>query len=131
MFGTMDPWVRWNLTGGKNGGIHITDVTNASRTLLMDLKTLDWHDEALDLMGVPRSMLPGIKASSEEYGEVKGSAIGGRPLAGILGDQQAAMFGQTCFEPGDAKNTYGTGSFLLVNTGAEIAVSETLLPSVG
>jgi glycerol kinase len=131
LFGTTDSWVLWNLTGGKDGGLHITDVTNASRTLLMDLKTLDWHDEALDLMGVPRSMLPEIKASSEEYGEAKGSAIGGRPLSGILGDQQAAMFGQTCFEPGDAKNTYGTGSFLLVNTGEEIVRTDDLLTTVG
>jgi glycerol kinase len=131
LFGTTDSWVLWNLTGGKDGGIHITDVTNASRTLLMDLKTLDWHDDALDLMGVPRSMLPEIKASSEEYGEAKGSAIGGRPLSGILGDQQAAMFGQTCFEPGDAKNTYGTGSFLLVNTGEEVVRTDDLLTTVG
>src|SRR3954462_2936506 len=131
LFGTTDTWVLWNLTGGKDGGIHITDVTNASRTLLMDLKTLDWHDDALDLMGVPRSMLPEIKASSEEYGEAKGSAIGGRPLSGILGDQQAAMFGQTCFEPGDAKNTYGTGSFLLVNTGEEVVRTDDLLTTVG
>jgi glycerol kinase len=131
LFGTTDSWVLWNLTGGKDGGIHITDVTNASRTLLMDLKTLDWHDDALDLMGVPRSMLPEIKASSEEYGEAKGSAIGGRPLSGILGDQQAAMFGQTCFEPGDAKNTYGTGSFLLVNTGEDVVRTDDLLTTVG
>src|SRR3954466_5055578 len=131
LFGTTDSWVLWNLTGGKDGGIHITDVTNASRTLLMDLKTLDWHDDALDLMGVPRSMLPEIKASSEEYGEAKGSAVGGRPLAGILGDQQAALFGQTCFEPGDAKNTYGTGSFLLVNTGEGIVRTDDLLTTVG
>ncbi len=124
-------WVLWNLTGGKDGGIHITDVTNASRTLLMDLETLDWHEPALDLMGVPRSMLPEIKSSSEEYGEAKGSAIGGRPLSGILGDQQAALFGQTCFEPGDAKNTYGTGSFLLVNTGEEVVRTDDLLTTVG
>jgi glycerol kinase len=130
-FGTMDTWVLWNLTGGTNGGIHVTDVTNASRTLLMDLETLDWHEPALDLMGVPRSMLPEIRSSSEEYGEVSGTAAGGRPVAGILGDQQAALFGQTCFEPGDAKNTYGTGSFLLVNTGEEIARTDKLLTSVG
>ena len=131
LFGTTDTWVLWNLTGGEDGGLHVTDVTNASRTLLMDLETLDWHDEALDLMGVPRSMLPEIKSSSEEYGEAKGSAIGGRPLSGILGDQHAAMFGQTCFEPGDAKNTYGTGSFLLVNTGEEIVRTDNLLTTVG
>jgi glycerol kinase len=130
-FGTMDTWVLWNLTGGSNGGIHVTDVTNASRTLLMDLETLDWHEPALDLMGIPRSLLPDIRSSSEQYGEVSGTAVGGRPLAGILGDQQAALFGQTCFDPGDAKNTYGTGSFLLVNTGQEIAHTEKLLTSVG
>ncbi|MEA2442917.1 MAG: glycerol kinase [Thermoleophilales bacterium] len=130
-FGTMDSWVLWNLTGGKSGGVHVTDVTNASRTLLMDLETLDWHDPALDLMGIPRSMLPEIRSSSETYGEASGTAIGGRPIAGILGDQQAALFGQTCFDRGDAKNTYGTGSFLLVNTGAEIPRTERLLTSVG
>jgi len=123
-FGTMDSWVIWNLTGGEQ---HITDVTNASRTLLMDLKTLDWHEPSLELMGIPRSMLPEIKSSSEVYGEVKGTAIGGTPIAGILGDQQAALFGQTCFDRGDAKNTYGTGSFLLVNTGEEIVHTEKLL----
>ncbi|MDA0180008.1 glycerol kinase GlpK [Solirubrobacter phytolaccae] len=123
-FGTMDSWVIWNLTGGEQ---HVTDVTNASRTLLMDLKTLDWHEPSLELMGIPRSMLPEIKSSSEVYGEVKGTAIGGTPIAGILGDQQAALFGQTCFDRGDAKNTYGTGSFLLVNTGEEIVHTEKLL----
>src|SRR3954451_3390370 len=130
LFGTTDTWVLWNLTGGKDGGIHITDVTNASRTLMMDLETLDWHDEALDLMGVPRSMLPEIKSSSEHYADAKGTAVGGRPLSGILGDQQAALFGQTCFEPGDAKNTYGTGSFLLVNTGEEIVRTGELLTTL-
>jgi glycerol kinase len=130
-FGTMDTWVLWNLTGGASGGIHVTDVTNASRTLLMDLETLDWHEPALELMGVPRSMLPEIRSSSEVYGEASGTAVGGRPVAGILGDQQAALFGQTCFQPGDAKNTYGTGSFLLVNTGEEVSVSDKLLTSVG
>src|ERR671938_1421793 len=130
-FGTMDTWVLWNLTGGTDGGIHVTDATNASRTLLMDLSSLDWHEPSLELMGIPRSMLPEIRSSSEEYGEASGTAVGGRPLAGILGDQQAALFGQTCFSPGDAKNTYGTGSFLLVNTGEEISVSDKLLTSVG
>jgi glycerol kinase len=130
-FGTMDTWVLWNLTGGPAGGVHATDVTNASRTLLMDLETLDWHEPALDLMGVPRALLPEIRSSSEVYGEVSGTAVGGRPVAGILGDQQAALFGQTCFSPGDAKNTYGTGSFLLVNTGEQVAVSDKLLTSVG
>src|SRR3954453_11155772 len=127
-FGTMDSWVVWNLTGGSE---HITDVTNASRTLLMNLETLDWHDEALELMGIPRSMLPEIKSSSEVYGEASGTAIGGTPIAGILGDQQAALFGQTCFDAGDAKNTYGTGSFLLVNTGEELVHTEKLLTTVG
>jgi len=127
----MDTWVLWNLTGGTKGGLHVTDVTNASRTMLMDLETLAWHDEALDLMGIPKSMLPEIRSSSEEYGEAAGSAIGGRPIAGILGDQHGALFGQTCFQAGDAKNTYGTGSFLLVNTGEEVVRSEKLLTSVG
>ena len=126
-FGTMDTWVLWNLTGGADGGVHATDVTNASRTLLMDLSTLDWHQPALELMGIPESMLPEIRSSSEPYGDAKGTALGGRPVAGILGDQQAALFGQTCFDKGEAKNTYGTGSFLLVNTGEEIAHTEKLL----
>ncbi|MBS1676088.1 MAG: glycerol kinase GlpK [Actinobacteria bacterium] len=130
-FGTMDTWVLWNLTGGKDGGVHATDVTNASRTMLMSLETLDWHQPSLDLMGIPRALLPAIRSSSEVYGEVRGTALGGRPVAGILGDQQAAMFGQTCFDPGDAKNTYGTGSFLLVNTGGEIVHTEKLLTTVG
>ena len=129
-FGTMDTWVLWNLTGGADGGVHATDVTNASRTLLMDLETLDWHPPALELMGIPASMLPEIRSSSEPYGEAKGTALGGCPVAGILGDQQAALFGQTCFEKGEAKNTYGTGSFLLVNTGEEIAHTEKLLTTL-
>src|SRR3954470_7859331 len=90
-FGNMDTWVLWNLTGGTNGGLHITDVTNASRTMLMDLETLDWHEPSLDLMGVPRALLPEIRSSSEVYGEASGTAVGGRPVAGILGDQQAAL----------------------------------------
>jgi glycerol kinase len=125
-FGTIDSWLLWNLTGQ-----HLTDVTNASRTLLMDLETLDWHEPALELMGIPRSMLPEIRSSSEPYGDARGTAIGGRPVAGVLGDQQAALFGQTCFDRGDAKNTYGTGSFLLVNTGEEVVHSDSLLTSVG
>ena len=127
VFGTMDTWVLWNLTGGTDGGVHATDVTNASRTLLMDLGTLDWHEPALELMGIPRSMLPKIRSSSELYGEAKGTALGGRAVAGILGDQQAALFGQTCFAEGEAKNTYGTGSFLLVNTGEEVVHTPKLL----
>jgi glycerol kinase len=130
MFGTMDTWVLWNLTGGAHGGVHATDVTNASRTLLMDLRTLDWHEPSLELIGVPRALLPEIRSSSEIYGEATGTAAAGRPLAGILGDQQAALFGQTCFARGEAKNTYGTGSFLLVNTGQQIAHSDALLTSV-
>jgi glycerol kinase len=125
-FGTIDSWLLWHLTGE-----HLTDVTNASRTLLMDLETLDWYEPALELMGIPRSMLPEIRSSSEPYGDARGTAIGGRPVAGVLGDQQAALFGQTCFDRGDAKNTYGTGSFLLVNTGEEIVRSGSLLTSVG
>jgi glycerol kinase len=131
MFGNMDTWVLWNLTGSTNGGVHATDVTNAGRTMLMNLETLDWHEPSLELMGIPRSMLPEIRSSSETYGEAKGSAIGGVPIGGILGDQQAALFGQTAFDKGDAKNTYGTGSFLLVNTGSEIVHTDVLLTSPG
>ncbi len=126
-FGTIDSWLLWNLTGGA---VHATDVTNASRTMLMDLQTLAWHEPSLDLIGIPRSLLPEIRASSELYGEAVQSALAGRPLAGMMGDQQAALFGQTCFEAGDAKNTYGTGSFLLVNTGPEIVRCPELLTSV-
>jgi glycerol kinase len=129
-FGTIDTWVLWNLTGASRGGVHATDVTNASRTMLMDLESLDWHEPSLELMGIPRSMLPEIRSSSEVYGEVSGTAVGGRPIAGILGDQQAALFGQTCFERGEAKNTYGTGCFLLLNTGEEIVHSEKLLTTL-
>src|SRR5918992_1207087 len=120
LFGNMDTWVIWNLTGGTDGGLHITDVSNASRTMLMDLRTLDWDQEVMDVMGIPRAMLPEIKASSDVYGEVRsGGALQGVPIAGDLGDQQAATFGQTCFAVGEAKNTYGTGNFLLLNTGNE------------
>ncbi len=129
-FGTMDTWVLWNLTGGPDGGVHATDVTNASRTMLMDLRSLDWHEPSLALMGIPRAMLPEIRSSGEVYGEARTTALRGRPVAGIVGDQQAALFGQTCFERGEAKNTYGTGSFLLVNTGDEILASQKLLTSV-
>jgi glycerol kinase len=129
-FGTMDSWVLWNLTGGCDGGVHATDVTNASRTMLMDLQTLDWHEPSLQLMGIPRAVLPQIRSSSEVFGEARCTALGGRPVAGILGDQQAALFGQACFARGEAKNTYGTGSFLLVNTGEEIVRSQALLTSV-
>ncbi|MDQ3210919.1 MAG: glycerol kinase GlpK [Actinomycetota bacterium] len=117
-FGNIDTWCIWNLTGGVDGGQHITDVTNASRTMLMDLETLDWDDDLLGAIGVPRSMLPEIRSSSQVYGDAVGAAAG-VPVAGDLGDQQAALFGQTCFDVGEAKNTYGTGSFLLLNTGTE------------
>ncbi len=131
IFGNIDTWVIWNLTGGPNGGAHVTDVTNASRTMLMNLETLDWDDEILGIMGVPRAMLPAIKASSEVYGEAQG-ALGGIPVAGDLGDQQAALFGQACFDPGEAKNTYGTGCFMLLNTGTKAVQSKNgLLTTLG
>jgi glycerol kinase len=120
-FGTIDSWLLWNLTGG----VHVTDATNASRTLLMDLDTLSWIPEIADEMGIPLSMLPEIRTSSEVYGTVRaGEALAGVPIAGILGDQQAATFGQACLEPGEAKNTYGTGNFLLLNTGTSKVLSE-------
>jgi len=133
LFGNMDTWVIWNLTGGTDGGLHITDVSNASRTMLMDLRTLDWDDEVMDVMGVPRAMLPEIRPSSGVYGEVSsGGGLQGVPIAGDLGDQQAATFGQTCFAVGEAKNTYGTGNFLLLNTGTEAVQSKSgLLTTVG
>ncbi|MFT4230002.1 MAG: glycerol kinase GlpK [Microbacterium sp.] len=125
LFGTPDTWLVWNLTGGVRGGIHVTDVTNASRTLLMDLRTLDWSDELLEVWGIPRAMLPGIRSSSEILGEVRLPGVAeGVPVAGILGDQQAATFGQAAFRAGESKNTYGTGNFLLVNTGEEIVRSQ-------
>jgi len=117
-FGTMDTWVLWNLTGGANGGLHLTDVTNASRTQLMRLDTLQWDDELLQTFSIPRGVLPRIASSSEIYGHVTSGPLKGLPIAGILGDQQAALVGQACFQPGEAKNTYGTGCFLLMNTGA-------------
>jgi glycerol kinase len=124
LFGTTDSWVIWNLTGGVDGGVHVTDVTNASRTLFLDLETLDWDDEILAVFGVPRSMLPAVKSSSEVYGLVHDSSLLREvPVAGILGDQQAATFGQAAFDAGGAKNTYGTGNFLIVNTGTEIVKS--------
>jgi len=116
LFGNMDTFIAWNLTGGIDGGIHITDVTNASRTQLMDLATCQWDDEILQVLSIPKAMLPTIQASSKVYAKAKG-VLGGVPLAGILGDQQAALVGQTCFDPGQGKNTYGTGCFLLMNTG--------------
>ena len=126
LFGTVDSWLLWNLTGGPRGGVHLTDVTNASRTMLMNLHTLDWDDELLALFTVPRSMLPTIRPSSDPdpYGHAVGpDSIAGVALTAALGDQQAAMVGQVCFEPGQAKNTYGTGNFLLLNTGTAIVTS--------
>jgi glycerol kinase len=126
LFGNMDTWVIWNLTEA-----HVTDVSNASRTLLMDLETLDWDDGILSILGIPRLMLPEIRSSSEIYGSAKGG-LGGVPLAGDLGDQQAALFGQTCFDPGEAKNTYGTGCFMLMNTGGKPILSKNgLLTTLG
>ncbi|MFS0705268.1 glycerol kinase GlpK [Cellulomonas sp. 179-A 9B4 NHS] len=119
-FGNTDAWVLWNMTGGTDGGIHVTDVTNASRTMLMNVDSLTWNEEIAAEMGIPMSMLPEIRSSSEVYGEGRrGGMVPGVPIAGILGDQQAATFGQACFEVGNAKNTYGTGNFMLINTGTE------------
>ncbi|MDQ2797709.1 MAG: glycerol kinase GlpK [Actinomycetota bacterium] len=124
-FGTIDTWLLWNLTGGTDGGVHATDPTNASRTMLMDLDTCEWVPEIADEIGVPMAMLPEIRSSAEEYGTVRARGpLAGVPIAGILGDQQAAMFGQACLEPGEAKNTYGTGNFLLLNTGTDKVLSE-------
>jgi glycerol kinase len=123
IFGTIDTFLIWHLTGGTNGGVHVTDVTNASRTLLMNLKTLDWDAEILKALGIPRAMLPQIRSSSEVYGTAIGD-LAGIPIAGDLGDQQAATVGQTCFSAGEAKNTYGTGCFMLINTGEEIVPSK-------
>ncbi|HWD75093.1 MAG TPA: glycerol kinase GlpK [Solirubrobacteraceae bacterium] len=132
VFGNIDTWVIWNLTGGTNGGLHITDVSNASRTMLMDLNTLSWDEEIASTIGVPMSMLPEIRASSDVYGEVASGSFAGKQIAGDLGDQQAATFGQTCFSPGEAKNTYGTGNFLLLNTGTDLVQSKNgLLTTVG
>ncbi len=125
VMGNMDTWVIWNLTGGVDGGVHITDVTNASRTMLMDLETLSWNEEIAGDMGIPMSMLPEIRSSSEVYGHGREAGLlGGVPIAGDLGDQQAATFGQAAFETGMAKNTYGTGCFMLMNTGTEIVPSK-------
>ncbi|MDF2665284.1 MAG: glpk [Microbacterium sp.] len=133
IFGTTDTWVLWNLTGGIDGGVHATDVTNASRTLFMDLETLQWRDDILADFGVPRSMMPEIRSSSEVYGTVESSSLlRETPVAGILGDQQAATFGQAAFDPGESKNTYGTGNFLIFQTGEEIVHSKNgLLTTLG
>jgi glycerol kinase len=117
LFGNIDSFLIWNLTGGAQSGIHLTDVTNASRTQLMNLQSLDWDEQILNALGIPRCMLPCVRSSSEIYGSAKAAGIDGVPIAGDLGDQQAALVGQTCFKPGQAKNTYGTGCFLLLNTG--------------
>jgi glycerol kinase len=131
LFGNIDSFLIWKLTGGPSGGVHVTDVTNASRTMLMNLETLDWDPDLLKVMAIPRAMLPGIKASSQVYGTATG-ALAGIPLAGDLGDQQAALFGQTCFSVGEAKNTYGTGCFMLLNTGNTAVQSRNgLLTTVG
>jgi glycerol kinase len=130
-FGNIDTWCLWNLTGGVDGGLHITDVTNASRTMLMNLETLDWDPEILKIMGIPKAMLPQIRPSSEVYGKCVGD-LAGIPIAGDLGDQQAAIFGQTCYSVGEAKNTYGTGNFMLLNTGTEPVQSKNgLLTTLG
>jgi glycerol kinase len=131
LFGNIDTWLAWNLTGGVQGGLHITDVTNASRTQLMNLDTLDWDPEILALLNIPRACLPAIRSSSEVYGTCHG-VLEGVPLAGILGDQQAALFGQACLAPGEAKNTYGTGCFMLMNTGEKpFASANGLLTTLG
>ncbi len=128
VFGNTDTWLLWNLTGGVDGGVHVTDVTNASRTMLMNLETLDWDEELLSFFGIPRSMLPEIRSSSDPkgYGTTRaGGPFGGEVLlTGILGDQQAATVGQVCFDVGQAKNTYGTGNFMLLNTGNELVRSK-------
>jgi glycerol kinase len=123
LFGTIDTFLLWQLTGGPYGGLHITDSTNASRTQLMNLRTLDWDAELLSAFGIPRQILPRIRSSSECYGAATLGAVEGVPIAGILGDQQAALVGQTCFQAGEAKNTYGTGCFLLMNTGCDLVHS--------
>ena len=118
LFGTIDSWLIWNLTGGPRGGLHVTDATNASRTQLMNLATLDWDEDILRLFDIPRACLPAIRSSSEFYG-----AVGSVPLAGAIGDQQGALLGQACLKPGEAKNTYGTGCFVLMNTGETPKIS--------
>lgn len=132
LFGTMDSWVIWNLTGGAEGGVHVTDVTNASRTMLFNLHTMAWDEKIAESMEVPLNVLPEIKSSAEVYGHVKDGILAGVPVASALGDQQAALFGQTCFAEGEAKSTYGTGTFMLMNTGDKIINSYSgLLTTVG
>ncbi|XP_077986009.1 glycerol kinase-like isoform X1 [Glandiceps talaboti] len=132
MFGTVDSWLLWNLTGGLNGGLHITDVTNASRTMLMNIHSLQWDEKLCNFFNIPMSVLPEIRSSAEVYGNLCNGPLSGIPIAGVLGDQQAALVGQTCFTKGMAKNTYGTGCFLLYNTGEEAVLSKNgLLTTVG
>ena len=131
LFGNMDTWVIWNLSGGPHGGAHVTDVSNASRTLLMDIQTLTWDKGMIDLLDIPLSILPRIVSSSEIYGYTR-EVVENVPIAGDLGDQQAALFGQACYQPGEVKNTYGTGCFMLMNTGAEPVISKNgLLTTAG
>lgn len=124
MFGTIDSWLIWCLTGGKSGGVHCTDVTNASRTMLFNIHTMDWDPELCKYFGIPMEILPRVRSSSEIYGLMKSGALSGIPISGCLGDQSAALVGQMCFQDGQAKNTYGTGCFLLRNTGAKPVMSE-------
>ncbi|KAK3097375.1 hypothetical protein FSP39_009101, partial [Pinctada imbricata] len=132
MFGTVDSWLVWNLTGGVKGGRHLTDVTNASRTMLMNIHTLKWDDILCSFFDIPKAVLPEICSSSEIYGKMCSGPLSNLPISGILGDQQAALVGQLCFNPGQAKNTYGTGCFLLMNTGTKPVDSEKgLLTTVG
>ena len=123
LFGNIDTFLLWNLTGGAKGGVHATDVTNASRTQLLNIKTLEWDEKLLAALEIPRAVLPQVRSSSEIYGEASFTAVAGAPIAGILGDQQAALVGQACFRPGEVKNTYGTGCFLLMNTGERLVPS--------
>ena len=133
LFGNIDTWVIWNLTGGPNGGVHVTDVSNASRTMLMNIEKLEWDEEILDFLEIPKSMLPEIKPSSCVYGHTtsNGAFKASIPVAGDLGDQQAAVFGQVCFDPGEAKNTYGTGNFMLLNIGETPTLSKSGLLTTG
>jgi glycerol kinase len=130
LFGTMDTYLLWNMTGGIHGGLHLTDVTNASRTQLMNIGTLEWDTPMLETLGIPRSLLPEIRSSSETYGELKRTTLAGVPISGILGDQHAALVGQACFAPGEVKNTYGTGCFMLMNTGERKTSKSGLLTTV-
>ncbi|KAJ3201513.1 hypothetical protein HDU82_008063 [Entophlyctis luteolus] len=125
MFGTVDSWLIYNLTGGADGGVHVTDVTNASRTMLMNIKTLQWDAEMIEFFQFEKVHLPSIKSSAEIYGYVKSGPFAGIPISGCVGDQQAALLGQRCTNPGDLKNTYGTGCFMLFNTGEDVVIPET------